>query len=113
MRRAQEATRQDLRNADVYQGLRAPAAYRQLYQNRDHRGQRPQRIDGRQGARHYASGASALLNCHSGLSPDMALRLEKAFGVRMDALPRMQTVYDIAQARKCAPMINVRRFEAA
>ena len=43
----------------------------------------------------------------------MALRLEKAFGVRMDALPRMQTVYDIAQARKCAPMINVRRFEAA
>jgi len=56
---------------------------------------------------------SAWLNCHCGLSPDMALTLEKAFGVRMDALLRMQTVYDIAQARKRAPMINVRRFEAA
>jgi addiction module HigA family antidote len=56
---------------------------------------------------------SALLNGHSSLSPDMALRLEKAFGVRMDTLLRMQTVHDIAQARKRAPMIDVRRFEAA
>jgi antitoxin HigA-1 len=56
---------------------------------------------------------STLLNCHSGLSPDMALRLEKAFGVRMDTLLRMQTVFDIAQARKRAPMIDVQRFEAA
>jgi addiction module HigA family antidote len=56
---------------------------------------------------------SALLNCHSGLSPDMALRLEKAFGVRMDTLLRMQTVYDIAQARKRASTIDVPRFEAA
>ncbi len=56
---------------------------------------------------------SSLLNCHSGLSPDMALRIEKAFGVRMDTLLRMQTVYDIAQARKRAPMIDVPRFESA
>ena len=56
---------------------------------------------------------SALLNCHCGISPDMALRLEKAFGVRMDTLQRMQTVCDIAQARKRAPMIDVPRFEAA
>ena len=42
---------------------------------------------------------SALLNCHIGLSSDMALRLEKAFGVRIDTLLRMQTVYDIAQTR--------------
>jgi addiction module HigA family antidote len=56
---------------------------------------------------------SALLNCHSSLSSDMALRLEKAFGVRMDTLLRMQTVFDIAQARKRAPMIDVQRFEAA
>jgi addiction module HigA family antidote len=56
---------------------------------------------------------SALLNCHSNLSPDMALRLEKAFGVRMDTLLRMQTVYDIAQARKRATTIHVSRFEAA
>ncbi len=56
---------------------------------------------------------SALLNCHAGLSPDMALRLEKAFGVRMDTLLRMQTVYDIAQARTRESMIDVPRFEAA
>lgn len=56
---------------------------------------------------------SALLNEHAGLSPDMALRLEKAFGVRMDTLLRMQTAYDIAQARKRAPGIDVPRFEAA
>jgi len=42
-----------------------------------------------------------------------ALRLEKAFGVRMDTLLRMQTVYDIAQARKRAPMIDVPRFATA
>ena len=56
---------------------------------------------------------SALLNCHRGLSPDMALRLEKAFGVRVDALLRMQTVYDIGQARKRAPIIDVPQFEAS
>ncbi len=43
----------------------------------------------------------------------MAPRLEKAFGVRLDTLLRMQTVYDIAQARKRAPSIDVQRFEAA
>jgi len=56
---------------------------------------------------------STLLNCHSSLSSDMALRLEKAFGVRMDTLLRMQTVFDIAQARKRAPMIDVQKFKAA
>ena len=56
---------------------------------------------------------STLLNGHSSLSPDMALRLEKAFGVRMDTLLRMQTVHDIAQARKRASMIDVLKFEAA
>ncbi len=56
---------------------------------------------------------SALLNRHAGLSPDMALRIEKAFGVPMDTLLRMQTVYDIAQARERESMIDVPRFEAA
>jgi addiction module HigA family antidote len=56
---------------------------------------------------------SALVNCHVGLSADMALRLEKAFGVRMDTLLRMQTVYDIAEARKREAAIDVPRFEAA
>jgi len=55
---------------------------------------------------------SALLNCHAGLSADMALRLEKAFGVRMDTLLRMQTAYDIAEARKREATIDVPRFAA-
>jgi plasmid maintenance system antidote protein VapI len=37
----------------------------------------------------------------------MALRLEKAFGVSMDTLMRMQNSYDIAQARKRADEIDV------
>jgi addiction module HigA family antidote len=42
---------------------------------------------------------SALLNQHAALSPAMALRIEKAFGVKKDTLLRMQTVYDIVQTR--------------
>ena len=43
---------------------------------------------------------SSLLNGRAGLSGDMALRIEKAFGVKMDTLMRMQASYDIAQTRK-------------
>jgi addiction module HigA family antidote len=52
---------------------------------------------------------SSLLNCKSDLSGDMALRIEKAFGVKMDTLMRMQSSYDIAQTRKREKQINVRR----
>jgi addiction module HigA family antidote len=48
---------------------------------------------------------SALLNERSDLSPEMALRLEKAFGVSMETLMRMQTSFDISQARKQAGRI--------
>jgi addiction module HigA family antidote len=54
---------------------------------------------------------SAFLNEHSSLSPDMALRIEKAFGVSMDTLMRMQNSYDIAQARKREGEINVTPFK--
>jgi hypothetical protein len=37
--------------------------------------------------------------------------LEKAFGVSMDLLLRMQAGYDAAQARKQGSRINVKRFE--
>ena len=37
---------------------------------------------------------SALLNGNAALSPEMALRLEKAFGVNMDLLLRMQAWHD-------------------
>lgn len=56
---------------------------------------------------------SALLNERAALSPEMAVRLEKAFGVSMETLMRMQSSYDIAQARKRAGDINVPRYEAA
>jgi antitoxin HigA-1 len=55
---------------------------------------------------------SALLNKRSSLSADMALRIEKAFGVSMDTLMRMQNSYDIAQARKRADSIKVARFKS-
>lgn len=53
---------------------------------------------------------SSLLNGNAGLSGDMALRLEKAFGVRMDTLMRMQSSYDIAQTRRREKSIRVRRI---
>lgn len=53
---------------------------------------------------------SALLNERSALSPEMALRIEKAFGVSMDTLMRMQNSFDIAQARKRAGDIKVAPF---
>jgi addiction module HigA family antidote len=40
---------------------------------------------------------SAVLNGRAALSPEMALRVEKAFGVKMDTLLRMQTAHDAEQ----------------
>jgi len=42
---------------------------------------------------------STFLNGRSDLSGMMALRIEKAFGVKMDTLMRMQSSYDIARTR--------------
>ncbi|MGI4875883.1 MAG: HigA family addiction module antitoxin, partial [Janthinobacterium lividum] len=56
---------------------------------------------------------STLLNAGGGLSPDMALRIEKAFGVKMDTLLRMQANYEIAEARKREDTIHVARYERA
>jgi addiction module HigA family antidote len=55
---------------------------------------------------------SAVLNERARLSPEMALRIEKAFGVSMDTLMRMQNSYDIAQARMRADEIKVALFES-
>ncbi len=55
---------------------------------------------------------SALLNGRASLSPDMALRIEKAFGPKMDTLLRMQTAYDIAEARDREGDIKVKRYVA-
>lgn len=68
------------------------------------------------GARHLGvtrQALSTLVNCNGGLSSEMALRLEKAFGVKMDTLLRMQTAWEIAEARKRADEVMVERFAAA
>lgn len=56
---------------------------------------------------------SALLNERASLSPEMALRIEKAFGVSMDTLLRMQASYDAASIRRKKPEIQVRRYTPA
>jgi antitoxin HigA-1 len=54
---------------------------------------------------------SSLLNAKADLSGDMALRFEKAFGVDMDTLMRMQNSYDIARTRGREKKIRVERYE--
>ena len=56
------------------------------------------------------SALSALLNERAHLSPEMAIRIEKAFGVPMETLMRMQNSYDIAQARRREAEIKVERY---
>ncbi|MCY4376875.1 MAG: HigA family addiction module antitoxin [Spirochaetaceae bacterium] len=56
---------------------------------------------------------SDLLNGGASLSPEMALRIEKAFGIGMDMLLRMQAWRDASQMRARASEIAVRRYEPA
>jgi addiction module HigA family antidote len=53
---------------------------------------------------------SAFLNERSSLSPDMAIRIEKAFGLKLETLMRMQNAYDIAEERRRASSIKVKRY---
>lgn len=55
---------------------------------------------------------SNLLNKNASLSPEMALRIEKAFGVKMDTLLRMQTRYDAYYMRQREEDIHVQPFTA-
>ena len=54
---------------------------------------------------------SALVNERAQLSPEMALRVEKAFGVSMDTLMRMQNSYDIARTRTREDEIDIEPFK--
>ncbi len=56
---------------------------------------------------------SSLLNAKADLSGDMALRFEKAFGVDMETLMRMQNSFDIARTRGREKLILVRPFPPA
>jgi antitoxin HigA-1 len=56
---------------------------------------------------------SNLINANSGVSPEMAVRLEKAFGSTAETWLRMQVAYDLARIRETADKIDVRRYEPA
>lgn len=56
---------------------------------------------------------SALLNGNASLSAEMALRIEKAFGIDMDLLLRMQAWHDAARMRAREQEISVQRYEPA
>jgi antitoxin HigA-1 len=55
---------------------------------------------------------SQLLNGHAGISPEMSLRLSLAFGGTPESWLQQQIQYDLAQTRKKAERLNVRRFAA-
>ena len=53
---------------------------------------------------------SDLLNEHSGVSPEMAIRLEQAFGSTAETWLKMQLEYDLWQAKQRAGNLKVTRF---
>jgi addiction module HigA family antidote len=55
---------------------------------------------------------SSLLNGKAALASEMGLRVEKAFGPKMEHLMRMQLAYDLAQARKAEPGLRIKRYVA-
>ena len=50
-----------------------------------------------------------LVNGKSGISPEMAIRLDKAFGGSAETWLRLQMAYDLAQARRYEADIKVKR----
>lgn len=54
---------------------------------------------------------SRLINGRAGISPDMAIRLSKAFGSTPEFWLRLQLNYDVAQAKHRADAINVERYQ--
>jgi addiction module HigA family antidote len=56
---------------------------------------------------------SSLINGHTNITPEMAIRLEKAFGGTAESWLRMQLAYDLAQIQKKSASINVKRYEMA
>lgn len=53
-----------------------------------------------------------LLNGKAGLSAEMAIRFEKAFGLKADTLIRMQSAHELAEARAHEDEIEVERVAA-
>lgn len=54
---------------------------------------------------------AAVIEEHSPLTPELALRLEKAFGGTADSWVRLQGAHDLAKARGRMGALRVRRFQ--
>jgi addiction module HigA family antidote len=53
---------------------------------------------------------SAVLNGRAKLTPEMAVRIEKAFGPKWEVLMRLQLQHDVAEMRKHEGRIKVKRY---
>jgi len=53
-----------------------------------------------------------LVNGKAGISPEMAIRLDKAFGGTAEAWLALQAAYDLAQARRKPLAVEVKRYVA-
>ena len=56
---------------------------------------------------------SGIVNCKTGISPEMAIRLDKAFGGGAGTWLRLQAAYDLAQAMRHADEFKVDRLSIA
>jgi len=56
---------------------------------------------------------SDIVNCRAGISPEMAIRLDKAFGGGAETWYRLQSAYALARAMEKADQINVERLSPA
>jgi addiction module HigA family antidote len=56
---------------------------------------------------------TSLVSARVPLTSDMALRIEKAFGPKMEHLMRMQYAYDVARARRGAAAVRIGRYRSA
>jgi antitoxin HigA-1 len=54
---------------------------------------------------------SRVVNGQAGISPEMAIRLEKAGWSNADHWLRLQMAYDLSQARRHADAIKVKRYQ--
>ena len=59
------------------------------------------------------SSLSRLLNERAALSPEMAIRIERAFGPNADHLMRIQTNYDMTKARQSVGDVDIQAYEPA
>ncbi|MGO8945992.1 MAG: HigA family addiction module antitoxin [Syntrophobacteraceae bacterium] len=56
---------------------------------------------------------SSILNCHTGISPEMAIRLSIAFDTTPESWLNQQVHYDLRRAEQHIGELRVRRLSAA